>query len=241
MEEIKDKGAFLNPYVIQMDKFADSMMHLSKTFFTLEGYKGTFSKEEFEEMFQKITEKVCEHCEKKNTCLKEKRVYTYQMMYEILCAVEEYGAELNVELKRKMQKQCIFAPRFLRETLEVYENAKKILMWNNKIVQNREGYAGQLKSFARLLQYTTRELDAGIFEDEHLEKKLKNHLKKMGVVLKRAHYFITCSGRMMYHTPIEEQYITRQLTSVEYRENWELQHQQGYRQMSLFSDFGMQA
>lgn len=68
-----------------------------------------------------------------------------------------------------------------------------------------------------------------------------DHLKKMGVVLKRAHYFITCSGRMMYHTPIEEKYITRQLTSVEYRENWELQHQQGYRQMSLFSDFGIQA
>ena len=68
-----------------------------------------------------------------------------------------------------------------------------------------------------------------------------DHLKKMGVVLKRAHYFITCSGRMMYHTPIEEKYITRQLTSVEYRENWELQHQQGYRQMALFSDFGIQA
>ena len=36
-------------------------------------------------------------------------------------------------------------------------------------------------------------------------------IKKMGVVLKRALYFITCEGRMMYHTPIEEGYITRQL------------------------------
>ena len=54
MGEIKEKGAFLNPYVIQMDKFADSMVHLSKTFFTLEGYKGTFSKEEFEEMFGRL-------------------------------------------------------------------------------------------------------------------------------------------------------------------------------------------
>ena len=38
-----------------------------------------------------------------------------------------------------------------------------------------------------------------------------NDIKKMGVVLKRALYFITCNGRMMYHTPIEEAYITRQL------------------------------
>lgn len=40
-------------------------------------------------------------------------------------------------------------------------------------------------------------------------------IKKMGVVLKRAVYFITCNGRMMYHTPIEEQYITRQLVYSE--------------------------
>jgi len=66
------------------------------------------------------------------------------------------------------------------------------------------------------------------------------HLKKMGVVLKRAHYFITCGGKMMYRTPIEEQYITRQLTSVNTRENWQIQHQQeDHRQMSLFDDFGI--
>ncbi len=37
-------------------------------------------------------------------------------------------------------------------------------------------------------------------------------LKKLGVVLKRAMYFITCNGRMMYNTKIETEYITRQLT-----------------------------
>ena len=36
-------------------------------------------------------------------------------------------------------------------------------------------------------------------------------IKKMGVVLKRALYFITCEGRMLYHIPFEESYITRQL------------------------------
>ncbi len=40
-------------------------------------------------------------------------------------------------------------------------------------------------------------------------------IKKMGVVLKRALYFITCNGRMMYNTPIEENYITRQLVYAE--------------------------
>lgn len=65
------------------------------------------------------------------------------------------------------------------------------------------------------------------------------HLKKMGVVLKRAHYFITCQGKMMYQTPVEEHYITRQLTTLNQGENWELQHQSSFRQMSLFDDFGV--
>ncbi len=64
-------------------------------------------------------------------------------------------------------------------------------------------------------------------------------LKKIGVVLKRALYFITCNGRMMYPTKIEEEYIVRNLT---------YQNQMGrgeklpfmtdgmvYQQMSLFS------
>lgn len=62
-----------------------------------------------------------------------------------------------------------------------------------------------------------------------------NSLKKIGVVLKRAHYFITCNGRMMYKIPIDEQYITRRLTEDNQKENWQLQHQnEKYVQLSLF-------
>ena len=63
------------------------------------------------------------------------------------------------------------------------------------------------------------------------------HLKRMGVVLKRAHYFITCSGKMMYPIPLEEQYLLRQLTDMNRKDNWIQEHQQEYHQMSLFDDF----
>ena len=63
------------------------------------------------------------------------------------------------------------------------------------------------------------------------------HLKRMGVVLKRAHFFITCKGKMMYAVPLEETYIMRQLTDMNRKDNWQIQHQQDYQQMSLFDDF----
>lgn len=60
-------------------------------------------------------------------------------------------------------------------------------------------------------------------------------LKRIGVVLKRALYFITCSGHMMYKTKIEEDYITRNLLAVKEK----LPTEAGgmtYRQLSLFDD-----
>ena len=60
-------------------------------------------------------------------------------------------------------------------------------------------------------------------------------LKKIGVVLKRAIYFITCSGRMMYPTKLEEDYIVRNLTSEKDRVRFGSDGMT-YRQMSLFDD-----
>ena len=66
-------------------------------------------------------------------------------------------------------------------------------------------------------------------------------LKKMGVVLKRAHYFITCGGKMMYKIPMEERFILRQLTATNQKENWQVTHQNSFYQMSLFDDFALQS
>lgn len=68
-----------------------------------------------------------------------------------------------------------------------------------------------------------------------------NALKKIGVVLKRALYFITCNGRMMYHTKLEEDYIVRNLTA-----DAKVKRQLGedgmtYRQLSLFDDTTLSA
>ena len=58
-------------------------------------------------------------------------------------------------------------------------------------------------------------------------------LKKIGVVLKRALYFITCSGRMMYNTKLEEDYICRNLMGDKTQIPREIR-ESGYRQLSLF-------
>ncbi len=60
-------------------------------------------------------------------------------------------------------------------------------------------------------------------------------LKKIGVVLKRAQYFITCSGKQMYPVRLEEDFITRNLLYEKERLPFEKQ-QITYKQLSLFDD-----
>ena len=57
-------------------------------------------------------------------------------------------------------------------------------------------------------------------------------LQKMRVVLKRALYFITCSGKMMYRTRLEENYILRNLLASE--EKLPVDPDITYHQLSFF-------
>lgn len=66
-------------------------------------------------------------------------------------------------------------------------------------------------------------------------------LKKLGVVLKRAMYFITCKGRTMYPIRLDENYITSQIAGVDRKKAWEIENHNSYKQISLFDDWHVQA
>ena len=76
--------------------------------------------------------------------------------------------------------------------------------------------------------------DGAEYEQSFKRGKPDGDLKKIGVVLKRAKYFITCEGKMMYHMRLEQQFLTRQLTGEEAASNWEVSHPEQYQQLSLF-------
>lgn len=62
------------------------------------------------------------------------------------------------------------------------------------------------------------------------------HLKKLNISLKRALYFVTCNGKMMYRTKLEEDYITRNLLTVKERLPFDADGVT-YKQLSLFDTF----
>lgn len=74
----------------------------------MEAYKGTFvQRRNLDEMFEKVTGNVCAGVNGGGECL-EKSTVTLLDDGRDSCAAE-YGAELNMELKRRLKRQCLFA------------------------------------------------------------------------------------------------------------------------------------
>lgn len=187
----------MNPYVVQIDKFVGSLNKLSHAFLHMEEDKNVITEEEYQGIREDVRERVCKGCERKKVC------HGVDMLQEVLYTIEKYGAELNVEVKRKMQKNCIYAPQFLRAVVDVYKTEKHNLMWKHRMAENRAGCAVQLDAFAQMIKHSTKELGASIFEDEHLEKKIKTRFAKMGLKLLSTVFLVTESGRYEIHVTIK--------------------------------------
>ena len=187
----------MNPYVIQMDKFVTSLEKLSQVFLRLDHKTSEITEETYQGMKEDVRERVCKNCERLEDCKEQ------DMLQELLHTIEHYGAEMNVEVKRRTQRRCVCAPQFMEAVLDIYKNEKQNLMWKQRIFENRAGCAIQLDSFAKMIRHSTQELNASIFEDEHLQKKVKNRLSKLGVKLLSTVFLVSESGRYEIHVTIK--------------------------------------
>ena len=65
-----------------------------------------------------------------------------------------------------------------------------------------------------------------------------NSLKKMGVVLKRAAYFITCGGKTMIPLPMDQDALARTLADTDRKQVYAIENDTTYKQMTLM-DLGL--
>lgn len=151
--------------------------------------------------------------------LREHRLYQADWLLRFYhFRAEELLDEENPNFNVFLDPKCCWALKHLEQfPVEVNRADYRMLLRVPGI-----GY----KSASRIVK--ARRLGALRYED----------LKKMGVVLKRAVYFITCGGKTMYPVKLDEDYITRNLLNTKER------LPEGvsgitYRQLTLFDDMKM--
>lgn len=210
-----------SPYAAQIDRFADSLKHLSQVCIKREEKKKNFTEEEINEMFDKIRDKVCMRCEKYDFCWEENFDDTFRLSYEILSAIDQFGNDLNTETKRKFQQNCIRTQGFLNELLELFHEERQNLIWNNRIAQNKEACAIQMDIFAEILHSTSKEMEDSMVIDERIEKKIISSMKKIGVRVVSLNLFMNIYGKYEVHMTaraVEDCYVTKKMIAREISE-----------------------
>ncbi len=208
----------MNPYVIQIDKLVNSLNKLSETFLNLDKKQGIFTENEIRRMCDRICETTCKNCPRECVCLGKDIRKTYELTWEIFHAIENYGVELNIEVKRKLKNYCTLDDEYLQNAIEIYKEEKQKLVWSQRMAQNREGCVVQLGSFAKMIQHATHELNSSIFADDFLEKKIKNQFAKLSVKILTTVFFVTDEGRYEIHLTVKatkgKSIPTKQLAKV---------------------------
>lgn len=158
--------------------------------------------------------------EQRPPLLREHRLYQADWLLRYYhFEAEELLDEENPNFNAYLDPKCFWALRHLEEfPIEINYAAYDMLLRVPGI-----GY----KSASRIVK--ARRMGMLDFED----------LKKMGVVLKRALYFITCKGKMMYPIRMDEDYITRNLLNTKEKLP-EGADGMSFRQLSLFDDMGIE-
>src|SRR5699024_4776556 len=96
-------------------------------------------------------------------------------------------------------QRCIMAPRFLREMLAGFHDARQNIMWVNRIARSRESCAIQMDTFADMIENTARELENSIVTDDRLEKRIMAALKKKGLRVLYIYFFMNGEGKYEIH------------------------------------------
>lgn len=203
MEEFLEVGQELrlNPYVAQMEKLSESLKYLKNAFkdkvddrelCDLEAYHvGAIS--------HQVKEKLCGNCDYLQECHMQQDRMLQDIVRELFAEIEEYGIELSISKRRQLEKKC---SRFRELQDEVQRNiwiVKSNRMWEARMMQNQDASLVVMKAFVNAIEESTKEIDASMFRDERMERKIVGNLRSKGVRTLKIALFVSASGKYEIH------------------------------------------
>lgn len=222
MEELLEVGQELrlNPYVTQMEKLTASLRYLTKVFREKVECGDTKSLEiqHINMISTFVKNQVCCKCDNQEICGMHRAEKLDSFMFEIITEIEEFGAELSIPKKRKFEKQCVEFSALKEEVLKYIWDLKRNHMWEMRIAQNQDASLVAMQAFVTAIEEATKEIDASIFQDEYLEKKIRTQLKRIGIRTLKIVFFVSREGIYEVHISAKVKkgncITTKQMASV---------------------------
>ena len=164
--------------------YAQSFKHLATVFSNMPYRKEHLSSQDMDLVFEGVSNKLCNHCENAQLCLRGNQADTYHVAYEILHTIEESGKDIDLAIQEQFAEKCIYSRDFLEEMIQTFQRAKLNLMWNNKLMENRVAVSEQLNEMSNILTGVAQSVYEMKVADVDLEMEIKRILQHQFVVVK---------------------------------------------------------
>ncbi len=199
LEELLEVGQELrlNPYVTQMEKLSDSLKYLTKVFRDKSESQESHHLEEYhvEMIVNHLKGTVCNSCREGVYCQTQSDEVLNTFVRELYAETEEYGAELSIRKKRELEKKCKDFELLKEEILKSIWTVKNNRIWEARMAQSQGASLVAMQAFVNAVEESTKEIDASLFQDERLEKRIGTSLKKLGVRTLKVSLFVSREGR----------------------------------------------
>ncbi|MCI8327674.1 MAG: SpoIIE family protein phosphatase [Lachnospiraceae bacterium] len=162
--------------------YAESFNGLSQAFARMNAATQRDSQEEWGQVQNEITGKICASCNMCGMCWEESSP-VYNVFTSLIQSIEKFG-KAEVEYEERLKDYCPYADDITKEAIRIFERMKANAAWYNRLLANREMIAQQLDAMAFIMEDCAKE-----YED--LSKKEKSMLAQIRFLARDRGFFIT--------------------------------------------------
>lgn len=140
-------------------QFSDVFRQLSRSFGQL-NQKATEVKrdEEIAQFMNAVAERSCMSCHRRNACWEDKYFHTYNMMSEMMTAVEEKRVPMVKDHPRSWTSHCVKTGQVLTVMQHQYELYQNNMHWKKQILDSRQLVADQLFGVSQVMEDLSKEI-----------------------------------------------------------------------------------
>lgn len=175
--------------------YAESFEGLSKVFFQMSRPREGYSKEEYGNVQNEITGKLCMSCDACAVCWEKENAPMYEVLAKLITEGMEKG-RISKERQVQLAKCCKRSEDMIEEAVRVFERASLNHAWYNRLLENRQTIAEQLDAMAYIMQDCAKEevlLDA---KEKGKLSDIRYHAGVNGILIEEIHLYRSVEGHL---------------------------------------------
>lgn len=140
-------------------QFSDVFRQLSKSFGQLNQQATEVNRDqEIASFMNAVAERSCMSCHRRNACWEDKYFHTYNMMTDMMGAVEEKRIPAVKDQPRSWTSHCVKTTQVLGVMQHQYELYQNNMHWKKQIMESRQLVADQLFGVSQVMEDLSKEI-----------------------------------------------------------------------------------